>query len=80
MRGERHYIQPFCGQANIMIDTFLPYEVLVLAGKLKETLYENSDALKRAGLEPLTQLIETAESITYEKYMPKNSVLHEFIG
>lgn len=80
MRGEKHYIQPFYGQANIMIDTFLPYEVLVLAGKLKASLRGKRDALAHAGLAPLMQLLEEAETIEYEKIMPQNSVLHEFIG
>lgn len=79
-RGERLYISPYRGQADIAIDTFLPYEVNILMERLMPVLRECRDALKDAGLAPVSDILGTISPIAYEGRIPEDSVLHEFIG
>ena len=79
-RGERLYISPYRGQADIAIDTFLPYEVNILMERLTPVLRECRDALKDAGLAPVSDILGTISPIAYEGRIPEDSVLHEFIG
>ena len=79
-RGERLYISPYRGQADIAIDTFLPYEVNILMERLTPVLRECRDALKDAGLAPVSDILGAISPIAYEGRIPEDSVLHEFIG
>lgn len=79
-RGERLYIAPHRGQANLTVDTFLPYELNILVPQLKASLEKNAHALEQAGLAPLLQIAGQVEPIAYEAFMPEDSVLHEFVG
>lgn len=79
-RGERLYIKPYRGQANLSVDTFLPYELCILAQRLAQELEKQQDALRLAGLPALGHVLCAVEPIAYEQFMPADSVLHEFIG
>ncbi len=79
-RGERLYISPNKGQADIMLDTFLPYELCVLMEQLEPELRENTALLPDIKLGPLTSFLGRVEPIAYQRYVPEDSVLHEFIG
>lgn len=79
-RGERLYIAPYQGQANLTVDTFIPYEVCILMNNLKEELRCQQEALKNADLSPVFSLIDEIVPIRYEDCIPADSVLHEFIG
>lgn len=79
-RGERLYINPYLGQADVTIDTFIPYELNILAERLKLELFRYAPELERAGLGGLCDSLLMVEPIDYSKYIPVNSVLHEFIG
>lgn len=79
-RGERLYISPHSGQANIMIDTFLPYELCVLMEQLAPELRQYQDWLTQVDLEPVNAFREWVEPIDYAPFIPPDSVLHEFIG
>lgn len=79
-RGERLYIAPYQGQANLTVDTFIPYEICILMNNLKEELSRQQEALKNADLSPVFSLIDEIVPIQYEDCIPADSVLHEFIG
>lgn len=79
-RGERLYIGPYRGQANYTIDTFLPYELNILAERLRPTLAPYREALTAADLGPLEELLPQVIPVPYQGYIPEDSVLHEFIG
>ena len=79
-RGERLYISPYRGQANLTIDTFLPYEVNILMPRLTSVLREHRDALEHAGLAPINDILGTITPIEWQGRIPGDSVLHEFIG
>lgn len=79
-RGERLYIGPYRGQADFTIDTFLPYELNVLAEHLRPQLENLQEQLQQADLEPVVEIMPQIMTIPYAEYIPENSVLHEFIG
>lgn len=79
-RGERLYIQPFRGQANLTVDTFLPYEICILMQKLSDDLQNQQEALQKADLAPVYAVLGNIEPIEYKNIIPEDSVLHEFIG
>ena len=79
-RGERLYISPYRGQASLTIDTFLPYEVNILMERLTPVLSEHRDALARADLAPINDILGTISPIEWQGHIPEDSVLHEFIG
>jgi len=79
-RGERLYIGPYRGQADYTIDTFLPYELNVLAEHLRPQLENLKNQLQESDLEPIVEILPQVMTIPYADYIPENSVLHEFIG
>ena len=79
-RGERLYISPFRGQANLTVDTFLPYELCILMQHLEPQLRLHGDALAPADLAPLAAALGSVAPIDYADLIPTDSVLHEFIG
>ena len=79
-RGERLYISPYCGQANLTVDTFLPYELNILMQHLEPQLRRHTDRLPDAGLAPLGAVLGQVAPIDYADFIPEDSVLHEFIG
>ena len=79
-RGERLYISPYRGQADLTVDTYLPYETNILMQYLGERLQDEEKMLKQADLAPLSAILDKVSPIDYKPYMPEDSVLHEFIG
>lgn len=79
-RGERLYISPYRGQADLMVDTYLPYETNILMQHIGRALHGEEEALERADLAPLGSILDAVAPIDYKPYMPEDSVLHEFIG
>lgn len=79
-RGERLYIAPYRGQADLTIDTFLPYELCILMQHLTPQLKQYRDRLADADLAPIDAAIGQVAPIDYADFLPEDSVLHEFIG
>lgn len=79
-RGERLYISPYRGQADLTVDTYLPYETNILMQYLSEKLQDEERMLEQADLAPLSAILDKVSPIDYKPYMPEDSVLHEFIG
>ena len=79
-RGERLYISPYRGQADLTVDTYLPYETNILMQYLSEKLQDEEKMLEQADLAPLSAILDKVSPIDYKPYMPEDSVLHEFIG
>lgn len=79
-RGERLYISPYRGQADLMVDTYLPYETNILMQYLSKKLQGEECMLEQADLAPLSAILDKVSPIDYKPYMPEDSVLHEFIG
>ena len=79
-RGERLYISPYRGQADLTVDTYLPYETNILMQYLSEKLQSEEHMLEQADLAPLSAILDRVSPIDYKPYMPEDSVLHEFIG
>ena len=79
-RGERLYISPYRGQADLTVDTYLPYETNILMQYLSEKLQSEEKMLEQADLAPLSAILDRVSPIDYKLYMPEDSVLHEFIG
>ena len=79
-RGERLYISPYRGQADLTVDTYLPYETNILMQYLNEKLQGEEKMLEQADLAPLSAILDKVSPIDYKPYMPEDSVLHEFIG
>lgn len=79
-RGERLYISPYRGQADLTVDTYLPYETNILMQYLSEKLRGEECMLEQADLAPLSAILDKVSPIDYKPYMPEDSVLHEFIG
>lgn len=79
-RGERLYISPYRGQADLTVDTYLPYETNILMQYLSEKLQGEECMLEQADLAPLSAVLDKVSPIDYKPYMPEDSVLHEFIG
>ena len=79
-RGERLYISPYRGQANLTVDTFLPYELNILLTCLEPQLRLHAGELAGADLAPVGEVLGQVAPIDYADWIPKESVLHEFIG
>ena len=79
-RGERLYIAPYRGQADLTIDTFLPYELCILMQHLMPQLKQYRDRLADADLAPIDAALGQVAPIDYADFLPEDSVLHEFIG
>lgn len=79
-RGEKLYIAPHRGQANLTVDTFLPYELNLLMQYLAPKLRLQREELGRADLAPVGAVLDQVAPIDYTDFIPEDSVLHEFIG
>ena len=82
-RGEKRYISPFKGRANIVVDSSLRYEPALFknyALPLREALRDVPDENpRRAELERLTAAFDCFELLDLN-LVPPNSLLREFIG
>jgi len=78
--GEEKYIFPYTHQADIIINTALPYELGVLKVYIDPLLMKvknNSPYYEEA--KRLVKFLRSFYPITSE-YVSKNSILREFIG
>ena len=57
-RGERLYISPYRGQADLTVDTYLPYETNILMQYLSEKLQVEEKMLEQADLAPLSAILD----------------------
>ena len=79
-RGERLYISPYRKNAQIHINSFMPYETCVLMNQLKDLFRPYEREAEQVGVLEVFETMDQFEPIDYEKWMPENSFLHEFIG
>jgi uridine kinase len=87
-RSELRYIVPKLKEARVIINTFLPYEILVLKSRLSSAFDafagelgmkpEYEDALERT--QRVTKLFDEIPDWNDESKIPDNSLLREFIG
>ena len=82
-RGELNYIQPNKGNATIHINTFHEYEPCILSKYLHDIpeFHEQLDDefIEQHGLTDLMKVIKSVPPLT-TPYVPKNSLVREFIG
>ncbi|MBE6939384.1 MAG: adenylyl-sulfate kinase [Ruminococcaceae bacterium] len=82
-RGEVNYIAPFKGNADIHIDTFHDYEPCILAKYLNEIPQFREeltdDFLAEHDLTDLMKVVHGVPSLQ-TTYVPKNSLIREFVG
>lgn len=79
-RGEKLYISPFKGEANLIFDSTLPYEVNVMAhyaADLFRAIPEEN--IRRKEMLQMIQAFERFQPIDPE-LVPASSLLREFIG
>jgi len=87
-RSELRYIVPKLREAQVIINTFLPYEILVLKTRLA-SVFESfrkdfastpgyEDALERT--ERVLKLFEEIPDWNGEEKVPSDSLVREFIG
>ena len=74
LKGEELYIKPFINSANFVIDTTHPYEALVYKDLITKKLINISNEISKS----LLDSYHNFESID-KKYIPKNSLLNEFV-
>ncbi len=79
-RGERLYISPYRKNAQIHINSFMPYETCVLMNQMKDLLRPYRKEAEQVGVLEVYETMDRFEAIDYQRLMPKNSFLHEFIG
>lgn len=80
MRGEREHITPYIPKARIKLDSSLEYEMSVLAPIALPLLKELTAG--RQGFDEVREIIPLLERYTPlpDTYVPKESLLREFIG
>lgn len=82
-RGEAQYIQPYKGNAQINIDTFMDYEPCILAKYLTQIPHfvdELTDTfLEEHGLTDLMKVVRGVPPL-HTPYVPLNSLVREFVG
>jgi uridine kinase len=79
-RGERLFIDPYRENADLRIDTFLPYELNVYAGYLRESLAAADPALLKAtGADKCLELLGELTPIPTEK-VATDSLIQEFLA
>ena len=88
-RSEMRYIVPELRRAHALVNTFLPYELPVMTGRMKAALVPLHQEF-RAGGEELQEASERAArllamfaelpAVTDESVIPGRSLLREFIG
>ena len=80
LRGEREYIDPFVDTCEIKLDTFMEYELNLMAGCGLSVIrqLQNSPRYREQGSKLVADL-EMFLPIS-EKNVPENSLIREFIG
>lgn len=80
VRGEKLYIAPFKKNAAIKINSYMPYESGILMPMIHEKLKGHQKDLESIELGSLLKAVDLFAAIEYQNDMPKDSLLHEFIG
>ena len=79
-RGERLFIDPYRDNAEIQIDTFMPYELGVYAGYLRDSLKDASrELITAAGADAAIALLDMLTPIGVET-VSKDSLIQEFLA
>lgn len=78
-RGESLYIMPHKGRADINIDTFIDYEASVYKGVIYEDLVNAEKSLHGDMRSMIIKYLEELDIIP-TVFVPKNSLIKEFIG
>ena len=82
-RGEKRYISPFKGRANVIIDSSLRYEVPVFANyaaPLRQAVEQvPADNERRAELEAMVKAFDCFQPLD-PALVPADSLIREFIG
>ena len=79
-RGERLFIDPYRDNADIQIDTFMPYELNVYAGYLRDSLKDASrELITAAGADAASALLDMLTPIGVET-VSKDSLIQEFLA
>ncbi|GHV06122.1 hypothetical protein FACS1894217_04190 [Clostridia bacterium] len=78
-RGEKKYISPYWPSANIALDTHMPYETLILKRFALPLLAEIPHCEREAELREMAAALAEIPDLPLE-YVPKHSLLREFIG
>ena len=82
-RGEKRYISPFKGRANVIIDSSLRYEVPVFANyaaPLRQAVEQvPADNERRAELEAMVKAFDCFQTLD-PALVPADSLIREFIG
>ena len=82
-RGEKRYISPFKGRANVIIDSSLRYEVHVFANyaaPLRQAVEQvPADNERRAELEAMVKAFDCFQTLD-PALVPADSLIREFIG
>ncbi len=80
IRGERRYVLPSKVNADILIDTSMPYEPGILAAAAGHALAElDPQALAAVGLAGIAQKAQAFEKLN-PAWVPADSLMREFIG
>lgn len=79
-RGEKLYIAPYLRRADFTIDTYLPYESNILMNQMQAEIAQDEEAMRQAGLALVYESLSAFSTIEYTAFLPKESVLREFIG
>ena len=80
MRGERKHITPFIEKANLQFDSFLEYELPVLAAFAIPLLRELTEG--KCGFDEVNEMLPLLEKYVSidSGLVPQDSLLREFIG
>jgi len=79
-RGEKKYISPYKNSADIIFDSSLPYEVPALKPFAKDLFKDIAeDTLRYNEIRAIEKAFDLFEPLD-ERYIPKTSLLREFIG
>lgn len=80
LRGEGLYIKPYVGDADLTLDTYLPYEDCVLFPRLKPHLLPLREEAEEAGVSDIYAALDLFEPLPTLEALPKESLLREFVG
>ncbi|MCL2085057.1 MAG: nucleoside kinase [Oscillospiraceae bacterium] len=78
-RGEKDYISPFNGSADMAVDTHMAYEVSALRGQAMPMFSDVPDCERAAELRSILPALESLPDVPIE-FVPGDSLLREFIG
>jgi uridine kinase len=79
--GEKKYITPYKKNADMEIDTYIPYETLIYKNMLKDKIKSKRDKLYQLeNYKNIVRVFNELEEINDLSFVPGNSIIREFIG